>query len=281
MADGSGNLVTSSFNITISDEEAPIIGTTGDLTISAPAGTCSAFVDLPAATGSDNCQLITLTNNLNGGSNASGKFEYGSTEIIWTATDSAGNVSTTEQTITVTVDMTDCNANGSPDVCEIVSGTALDCDGNGIPDECDIDCNGNGIPDSCDLASGFAEDCNGNGTPDSCDLSKGTSVDTNGNATPDECEPSFRRGDANDDGNVDIADAIFMLYSLMLNGPQSSCADATDSNDSGSHDIADAVFILSYQFAGGNAPPSPGPDGCGVDATPNDGMGCDSYNGCP
>ena len=281
VADGSGNLVTSSFNITISDEEAPIIGTTGDLTISAPAGTCSAFVDLPAATGSDNCQLITLTNNLNGGSNASGKFEYGSTEIIWTATDSAGNVSTTEQTITVTVDMTDCNANGSPDVCEIVSGTALDCDGNGIPDECDIDCNGNGIPDSCDLASGFAEDCNGNGTPDSCDLSKGTSVDTNGNATPDECEPSFRRGDANDDGNVDIADAIFMLYSLMLNGPQSSCADATDSNDSGSHDIADAVFILSYQFAGGNAPPSPGPDGCGVDATPNDGMGCDSYNGCP
>ena len=68
-----GNLVTVSFNITISDEEAPIIGTTGDLTISAPAGTCSAFVDLPAATGGDNCQLITLTNNLNGGSNAGGK----------------------------------------------------------------------------------------------------------------------------------------------------------------------------------------------------------------
>ena len=281
VADGSGNLVTSSFNITISDEEAPIIGTTGDLTIAAPAGTCSAVVDLPAATGSDNCQLVALTNSLNGGSDASGIFEYGSTLITWTATDSAGNVATVDQTVTVTVDMTDCNANGAPDVCEIVEGSVLDCDGNGIPDECDTDCDGNGIPDACDLASGSAEDCNGNDIPDSCDLAGGTSIDTNGNATPDECEPSFRRGDANEDGSVDIADAIFMLYTLMLNGPQSGCADATDSNDSGSHDIADAVFILTYQFAGGEAPSAPGPDTCGVDATPNDGLGCDSYNGCP
>ena len=85
----------------------------------------------------------------------------------------------------------------------------------------------------------------------------------------------------NEDGSVDIADAIFMLYTLMLNGPQSGCADATDSNDSGTHDIADAVFILTYQFAGGSAPPSPGADVCGVDATPDDGMSCDSYSGCP
>ena len=281
VADGSGNLVTSSFTVTITDDEAPIIATSGDLSIAAPVGTCSAFVSLPPATASDNCQVVALTNNLNGGSDASGTFEYGSTLITWTATDGAGNTTTFDQTVSVSVDMTDCNSNGSPDVCEIVAGSVLDCDGNGVPDECDTDCDGNGIPDTCDIASGTAEDCNGNDIPDTCDLTSGTSVDSNGNATPDECEPSFRRGDANEDGAVDIADAIFMLYTLMLNGPESGCADATDSNDSGSHDIADAVFILSYQFAGGDAPPSPGSDACGVDATPNDGMSCDSYNGCP
>lgn len=318
-ADGSGNLVTLSFNITVTDDEAPIIATAGDLTITSPAGTCSAFVSIPEATGVDNCQLVALTNNLNGGSDASGTYDYGTTVVTWTATDSAGNTSTFDQSVSVTVDMTDCNGNSVPDVCEVVEGSVpdcngngipdscdlvsgaaedcngsgipdscevatgavSDCDGNGTPDECDTDCDGSGTPDACDLANGIADDCNGNDIPDSCDLASGFSVDTNGNSTPDACEPSFRRGDANEDGSVDIADAIFMLYTLMLNGPQSGCADATDSNDSGTHDIADAVFILTYQFAGGSAPPSPGADVCGVDATPDDGMSCDSYSGCP
>ncbi len=319
LADGSGNVVTASFTVTVTDDDAPIIATSGDISIEAPAGNCSAFVTIPEATGTDNCQLVNLTNDRNAGVNASGTYDYGTTIITWTATDSSGNTSTAEQSVTVTVDMTDCNSNGTPDVCEIVDGSApdcngngvpdscdlasgaaedcnnsglpdscevasgsvSDCDGNGTPDECDTDCDGNGSPDACDIASGAAEDCNGNEVPDSCDLSSGTSVDTNGNSTPDECEPSFRRGDANEDGGVDIADAIFMLYTLMLNGPASGCADTTDSNDSGTHDIADAVFILSYQFAGGNAPPSPGPNTCGVDATPDDGLSCDSYNACP
>ncbi|MDG1454933.1 MAG: hypothetical protein P8R38_01880, partial [Planctomycetota bacterium] len=78
-----------------------------------------------------------------------------------------------------------------------------------------------------------------------------------------------------------IADAIFMLYTLMLDGPESGCKDATDANDSGTHDIADVVFVLSYQFSNGATPPAPGVDNCGVDATPDDGMSCENYGGCP
>ena len=318
-ADASGNVTSVDFTVTVNDDEGPVIATSGDVTIASPESNCGATVSIPAATASDNCQVTSLTNDINGGLDASGEYPYGTTVVTWTATDSAGNTSSVEQSITVTVDMTDCNNNGSPDVCEIADGTTVDCDGNGIPDscdlssgaaqdcnssgipdsceiatgaaqdcdgngtpdECDTDCNGNGAPDACDLSSGASQDCNENGQPDECDLSAGSSQDTNGNDTPDECEPQFRRGDANEDGAVDIADAIFMLYTLMLDGPESGCKDATDANDSGTHDIADVVFVLSYQFSNGATPPAPGVDNCGVDATPDDGMSCENYGGCP
>jgi hypothetical protein len=107
------------------------------------------------------------------------------------------------------------------------------------------------------------------------------SLDTNANSIPDECEPSFLRGDANEDAGVDIADAIFMLYALMLGGAQSGCVDATDANDDGAHDISDIIFVLNYQFQNGAPPPAPGPLQCGIDMTPDDGLGCDSFGGCP
>ncbi|MCY3003033.1 MAG: right-handed parallel beta-helix repeat-containing protein, partial [Planctomycetota bacterium] len=54
--------------------------------------------------------------------------------------------------------------------------------------ETDIDCNSNGIPDGCDIVSGMALDCNANGIPDACDVASGSSLDVNGNGIPDECE---------------------------------------------------------------------------------------------
>lgn len=55
-----------------------------------------------------------------------------------------------------------------------------DCNANGILDECDItDCMGN--PD--------CGDCNDNAVPDGCDVSNQTSRDCNGDGVPDECAP--------------------------------------------------------------------------------------------
>ncbi|MGA1489262.1 MAG: hypothetical protein ACO4B3_09680 [Planctomycetota bacterium] len=87
----------------------------------------------------------------------------------------------------------------------------------------------------------------------------------------------FKRSDANDDGSVNIADAIAIL-DYLFSGGSSTCLDALDANDDGSTNIADGIFVLSWLFSGGAEPPAPFGT-CGADATA-DGLECDSYGGC-
>lgn len=91
---------------------------------------------------------------------------------------------------------------------------------------------------------------------------------------------SFRRGDANGNGDVDIADAVFVLASLFVPGASpTDCADAADANDDGALDVSDAVRLLSALFTGTSGPlPAPYP-GCGTDPTV-DGLDCGSAP-CP
>ncbi|HAK96013.1 MAG TPA: hypothetical protein DCM87_13730 [Planctomycetes bacterium] len=90
-----------------------------------------------------------------------------------------------------------------------------------------------------------------------------------------ETSTDFRRGDANGDARIDIADPIATLSYLFAAG-EARCLDAMDANDDGGIDIADAVFSLAYTFAAG--PPPPPPFGaCGPDPTPGDpcrALGC-------
>ncbi len=95
---------------------------------------------------------------------------------------------------------------------------------------------------------------------------------------------TFRRGDSNASGGLDIADAVCTL-GYLFGGPGdacaqsvSSCLDAADANDDGTIDIADAVKILAHLFA--QAGPLPAPFGtCGVDPT-DDGLDCGAYGPC-
>jgi len=87
----------------------------------------------------------------------------------------------------------------------------------------------------------------------------------------------FIRGDANQDKNHDIADAIKTLNYLFL-GEVSSCLKALDINDDGNVDVADPIYLLTYLFAGGTPPPAPFPD-CGMDPTA-DSLTCVSFAGC-
>ena len=99
---------------------------------------------------------------------------------------------------------------------------------------------------------------------------------------PTPCPPGtqFVRGDANNDGGVNIADAIFLLGQLFISGsPTTTCDDSTDFNDDASVNIADAIFLLSALFTPtGTPPPAPNPD-CGDDPT-MDSLDCAAYN-CP
>ncbi len=82
----------------------------------------------------------------------------------------------------------------------------------------------------------------------------------------------FRRGDANADSRVDLADAIRICTHLFA-GARAGCQDALDTNDDGALDVADAVYLLSYLFRRTEAPPSPGPFVRWFDGTP-DALGC-------
>ncbi|HIA27890.1 MAG TPA: hypothetical protein EYN79_07200 [Planctomycetes bacterium] len=93
--------------------------------------------------------------------------------------------------------------------------------------------------------------------------------------------PEFIRGECNDDGSVNIADAIQLLAFLFPAGPPSTptCLDACDANDDALLNIADAIALLAALF-GNPAVPLPEPATCGVDPTA-DTLECSSFSACP
>jgi hypothetical protein len=89
-------------------------------------------------------------------------------------------------------------------------------------------------------------------------------------------ECSFRRGDADGNGNVNITDPIFTLNSLFAGAGALSCPDAADAQDDGMVNLSDPVYTLDALFRGGPAPSSPGPNACGQDPTADNLGACSS-----
>ena len=65
---------------------------------------------------------------------------------------------------------------------------------------------------------------------------------------------------------------------LFVGGAFPSCTDAVDANDDGVMDIADAIATLQYLFVQGPPPPPPGTS-CGQDPT-DDGLVCIGPTAC-
>jgi len=65
-------------------------------------------------------------------------------------------------------------------------------------------------------------------------------------------------GDANDDGGVDISDAVFLIAYIFSGGAAPHDCNYTngmgDANADGGVDISDAVYLIAYIFSGGAAP---------------------------
>ncbi|MEM7164473.1 MAG: immunoglobulin domain-containing protein [Planctomycetota bacterium] len=82
----------------------------------------------------------------------------------------------------------------------------------------------------------------------------------------------FRRGDANNDLQFNVADVVFIITYLFNSGAAPLCFDAADINDDGFIDISDSIYMLLFSFSGGPPPPPPFSE-TQLDPTP-DGLGC-------
>ena len=87
----------------------------------------------------------------------------------------------------------------------------------------------------------------------------------------------FRRGDANQDGGVHVADAVAILGFLLFGDAPLSCEAAADANDSGQIDLADPIYTLNRLFQNGPDFPAPTID-CGPDPTLD--LSCALPGGC-
>jgi len=75
---------------------------------------------------------------------------------------------------------------------------------------------------------------------------------------PVHASPAFTRGDANDDGVITLADAIFVTKYLYAQGPTPLPeVDSGDARCDGRVNILDAVFLINHVLRGGPAPKCP------------------------
>jgi hypothetical protein len=90
---------------------------------------------------------------------------------------------------------------------------------------------------------------------------------------------TFKRADADSNGEADLSDFINMLKFLLLGTFEPTCMDAVDVDDSGVTDLNDAIIGLGWLFLGTAPPAFPGPNVCGEDpSNGHDGIGCQA--GC-
>ena len=86
--------------------------------------------------------------------------------------------------------------------------------------------------------------------------------------------PRFVRGDSNEDGGVDISDAVYILGWLFL-GRELGCPAAMNANGDEAVDLSDPVWLLNHLFLGGLPPVAPYPE-CGPGMLPSDRAMCET-----
>ena len=74
---------------------------------------------------------------------------------------------------------------------------------------------------------------------------------------------TFRRGDSNCDGSINVTDAIVVLGHLFTNGNDLCCEMAADTNGDNTLNMTDPVYFLSYLFRSGGQIAPPGEE-CGT-----------------
>jgi uncharacterized repeat protein (TIGR01451 family) len=99
--DGHGHTKSAMQTVTVTDNTPPTINVPANMTVNAPANSCSANVNPGTATANDNCPGVTVTGTRSDSQPLNAPYPVGTTTITWKATDAANNMTTGTQTITV------------------------------------------------------------------------------------------------------------------------------------------------------------------------------------
>ncbi len=67
-------------------------------------------------------------------------------------------------------------------------------------------------------------------------------------------QPTFLCGDANNDGGINVSDAVWIINYVFIGGPAPNPLASGDPNCDGSVNVSDAVYIINYVFVGGFGP---------------------------
>ncbi len=293
--DSSGNSTQCSFVVNVVDTTPPALTCPEPIVTECTSGE-GAVVDFDVAA-EDACDpdvAVVCTP-------ASGSlFPVGQTTVTCVATDAEGNEAECSFTVTV-IDRT------APEIlCDDLVDLFLECDSVGeeaqkppgwpptnergpIPCTTIVTFN---APTATDLCAGDDEvfiDCN---PPSGSRLTLGEHTitcrarDAAGNestctfqVTIERGERAFVRGDANSDSLLDIADPIWTVLFLFVDGRPPKCMDAADANDDGEVDISDVMWTLGYSFMAGSAPPAPFYPFCGFDPTADE-LECEFFPPC-
>ncbi len=100
--DAAGNFTTCSFNVTVTDNELPVIAQPSAISVNNDATACGATIAVTAPAATDNCPGVTVTGVRSDALALNALYPVGTTTITWTATDAHNNIVTVTQTITVT-----------------------------------------------------------------------------------------------------------------------------------------------------------------------------------
>jgi gliding motility-associated-like protein len=99
LADTSGNVVTCSFDVVVTDTQDPVItNCPDDIFVNNDADVCGAMVTWVAPSASDNCEIQSFTSTHNSGD----FFPVGTTTVTYTLADTSGNVVTCSFDVVVT-----------------------------------------------------------------------------------------------------------------------------------------------------------------------------------
>jgi hypothetical protein len=100
VTDAAGNTATASFDVIVSDNEAPVIVCPSSITVANDPGQCSAVVTFNAPTGTDNCVGATTTQTT--GLPSGSSFPVGTITNTFETIDAAGNSTICQFSVTVT-----------------------------------------------------------------------------------------------------------------------------------------------------------------------------------